>query len=88
MKHGTEIVGERVGASVTAEAKRGVLRNPEPERFCKECSKPVPPNRTIDGRPSRGSMELLNADPDRLFCTMKCAARFAVAAWNKYRAPR
>lgn len=62
-------------------------RNPEPARFCKNCTKPVRPNRTIDGTPSRGITMLIH-DPNRLFCTTKCAVVFAVAAWNKYREHR
>lgn len=82
-----EIVGARVGASVEEVAKRSLLRNPEPVKLCQNCSKHVPPNRTIDGRPARSITMLVN-DPNRLFCTMRCAVVFAVAMWNKYKAPR
>lgn len=47
---------------------------------CKQCGKLVGPLFTKDGKRPRRGFDMTHIDPQGLFCTMRCAAKFGVTS--------
>lgn len=51
---------------------------------CKACGRKFLPHDGGDATPYRGSVFMVHADPDNLFCTMRCAAVWAIDHYRQH----